>query len=162
MKVDLAGQVALVTGAARGIGQAIADELAANGARVVYTDLDARAAEAAAARAPGAKAWAMNVTDAVRIDEVTAAIIDEFGRLDILVNNAGINTMQHRVTIDEFPPDEWDRIVNVDLRGVFLVSRAAARVMLPRGRGGSLTSRRLPAWFRYVCNARLPRPRQES
>jgi NAD(P)-dependent dehydrogenase (short-subunit alcohol dehydrogenase family) len=134
MRCDLSGKVSLVTGAARGIGQAIADRLADNGSLVVYTDVDeAGAAVAAAGR--GAKSLRLDVTES---DEIAAAIdriVSEHGRLDILVNNAGINTMAHRVTIDEFPRDEWDRILAVDLTGLFELSSAAARVMRPRGGG---------------------------
>jgi 3-oxoacyl-[acyl-carrier protein] reductase len=61
--------------------------------------------------------------------------VSEHGQLDILVNNAGVNTMAHRVTIDEFPRDEWDRILAVDLTGLYEVSRAASRVMRARGSG---------------------------
>ena len=71
-------------------------------------------------------------------DEIAAVIdriVADHGQLDILVNNAGINTLAHRVTIDEFPRDEWDRILAVDLTGLYEVSRAAARVMRARGLG---------------------------
>ncbi|MFO0965364.1 MAG: SDR family NAD(P)-dependent oxidoreductase [Gemmataceae bacterium] len=116
MKCDLNGKVSLVTGAARGIGQAIADRLAANGSRVVYTDLDPVATEAAAARSGGA--GCMDVTRTDEIEAVIGGVVAEFGRLDILVNNAGVNTLAHRVTIDEFPRAEWDRLLSVDLTGV--------------------------------------------
>jgi NAD(P)-dependent dehydrogenase (short-subunit alcohol dehydrogenase family) len=128
MQVDLSGQVSLVTGAARGIGQAIADHLAANGSRVIYADRDDAAP--AAAKSPGAAvAMTMDVTDRGQIDAAIGRIVETYGRLDILVNNAGINTWKHRVTIDEFPRDEWDRIVAVDLTGLYEVSQVAARVM---------------------------------
>src|SRR5437764_6917270 len=100
MKVDLSGQVALVTGAARGIGRAIADLLTENGARVVYADLDLEAARAAAAQSKNASSLAMDVSIEAQVDAGVAQIIKQHGRLDILVNNAGINTMKHRVNID--------------------------------------------------------------
>ena len=127
MQVDLSGKVSLVTGAARGIGQAIADQLAANGSRVVYADRDD--AGPAAARSPGAVAMHMDVTDRGQIDAAIGRTMEMFGRLDILVNNAGINTWKYRVTIDEFPREEWDRILAVDLTGLYEVSQVAARIM---------------------------------
>jgi NAD(P)-dependent dehydrogenase (short-subunit alcohol dehydrogenase family) len=127
MQVDLSGKVSLVTGAARGIGEAIADQLAANGSRVIYADRDD--ATAAAAKSPGAMAMTMDVTDRAQIDAGIARIVETYGRLDILVNNAGINTWKYRVNIDEFPRDEWDRILAVDLTGLYEVSQVAARVM---------------------------------
>lgn len=134
MKCDLSGKVSLVTGAARGIGQAIADRLATNGSRVVYTDLDPAATESAA-RFAGAIGLRMDVTCAQEIEEVIARVVGQFGRLDILVNNAGVNTLAHRVPIDEFPRAEWDRILSVDLTGVYEVSRVAAGVMRRQGGG---------------------------
>jgi NAD(P)-dependent dehydrogenase (short-subunit alcohol dehydrogenase family) len=127
MKVDLSATVSLVTGAARGIGQAIADCLAANGSRVIYADRDDAAP--AAGNSPGAVAMKMDVTDPKQIATVMGRIVAEYGRLDILVNNAGINTFKHRVTIDEFPREEWDKILAVDLTGLYEVSRAAAQIM---------------------------------
>ncbi len=135
MKCDLTGTVSLVTGAARGIGQAIADRLAANGSCVVYTDIDAAEAGAAAARSPGALALALNVTRPDEIDAALKQVLAQCGRLDILVNNAGVNTLSHRVPIDQFPREEWDRILAVDLTGVFEVSRAAARLMVAQKSG---------------------------
>jgi len=129
VRVDLSGQVALVTGAARGIGQAIADALARNGARVFYTDVDLEEAARSASAWPAATAAAMDVTDEAQIQAVTDAIVGECGRIDILVNNAGVNTLAHRVPIDQFPRQEWDRIVGVDLTGLYLVSKAVTAIM---------------------------------
>ncbi len=135
MRCDLSGTISLVTGAARGIGQAIAYRLAANGSLVIYTDIDGDGAVAAAARTKGARALRLDVT---RPDEIAATVdrvVSDHGQLDILVNNAGINTLAHRVTFDEFPREEWDRILAVDLTGLYELSKAAARVMRARGSG---------------------------
>src|SRR5438477_435007 len=135
MKCDLSGKVSLVTGAARGIGQAIAERLAANGSRVVYSDLDLEATVAAAARSAGAIGLRMDVTRSDEIEAVIGRIVADYGRLDILVNNAGVNTLAHRVPIDQFPREEWDRLLSVDLTGVYEVSRVASRVMRNQGAG---------------------------
>jgi 3-oxoacyl-[acyl-carrier protein] reductase len=135
MKVNLEGQVALVTGAARGIGQAIADTLAANGARVVYADVDLETVRQSATKSPGALGLRMDVTDTAEIDATLRQILNQWGRLDILVNNAGVNTHAHRVNIDQFPLEEWERILRVDLTGLFQVSRAVARTMIGQKAG---------------------------
>jgi 3-oxoacyl-[acyl-carrier protein] reductase len=122
MKSDLTGTVSLVTGAARGIGEAIADRLAANGSRVYRTDRD------------GADVR-LDVTDSHEIASVVQRVEAEAGRLDVLVNNAGINTLAHRVTIDQFPREEWDRILAVDLTGVYEVSRAFTPLLSRHRRG---------------------------
>jgi NAD(P)-dependent dehydrogenase (short-subunit alcohol dehydrogenase family) len=135
MNVNLQGKVALVTGAARGIGQAIADLLARNGARVVYADIDAEAVRTAAAQSNDALGLTMDVTNEQQVEEVIADIVRRLGGLDILVNNAGVNTLAHRVTVDQFPTSEWDRILRVDLTGLFFVSRAGLKPMLARKEG---------------------------
>lgn len=135
MRCELSGTVSLVTGASRGIGQAIADRLATNGSIVIYTDVDEAGARAAAERSPRAQAMRLDVTSSQEITAVIDRANAEFGRLDILVNNAGINTMAHRVTFDEFPRDEWDRILAVDLTGLFEVGKAAAQLMRRQGSG---------------------------
>lgn len=135
MKCELTGTVSLVTGAARGIGQAIADRLAANGSHVIYTDLDLSDAQKAASRSPSALGLRMDVTRSADIEAVISQIVRDFGHLDILVNNAGVNTLTHRVTIDQFPREEWDRLLSVDLTGLFEVSRFAGRVMRLQGSG---------------------------
>jgi NAD(P)-dependent dehydrogenase (short-subunit alcohol dehydrogenase family) len=135
MKVNLKDQVALVTGAAQGIGKSIAEALAANGARVVLTDIDYPKTVKAAETLPACVAKELNVTDDRQIDEVIEWTVEEFGRLDLIVNNAGVNTLDHRVTIDEFPRAEWDRLLDVDLNGLFSVCKAAARVMRSQGYG---------------------------
>ncbi|MEO6626172.1 MAG: glucose 1-dehydrogenase [Burkholderiaceae bacterium] len=130
MKVELAGKVALVTGAAQGIGLAIADTLARNGARVVYTDVNAQAAQAASANGAGAGGFALDVADAASIAAGVARVVREFGRIDILVNNAGIGVpAAGRKTIEQFDIEAWHELIRIDLTGVFLMSRAVAAVM---------------------------------
>ena len=129
MKVELANRVALVTGAARGIGQAIADTLADNGAKVYYSDVDAAEVRRSAAAKPGSMAVDLDVSNEAQIQTVTDQILRDEGRLDILINNAGVNTMRHRVPIDQFPREEWDRIVQIDLTGLYLVSRIVSGEM---------------------------------
>ncbi|MDD4890964.1 MAG: SDR family NAD(P)-dependent oxidoreductase, partial [Phycisphaerae bacterium] len=125
MKVDLTGVVTLVTGAARNIGKAISDVYAQNGAKVIYADVLVEQAKEAAAGFPGCKGIKLDVTDEGQVDEAIQQAVKEFGRLDIVVNNAGVNTGDYRVNIDKFPLSEWNRLVSVDMTGLFLVSRAA-------------------------------------
>lgn len=135
MRCDLDGKVSLVTGAARGIGQAIADRLSSNGSVVFYTDLDENEARQAAARFPTARGLRLDVTRTEEIRMALDQITGECGRLDVVVNNAGINSLVHRVTIDEYPREEWDRILAVDLTGVYEVSRQASQIMRRQGNG---------------------------
>jgi NAD(P)-dependent dehydrogenase (short-subunit alcohol dehydrogenase family) len=135
MQCNLKGKVSLVTGAARGIGQAIANRLAANGSQVVFTDIDGDGAMLASAQVEGGVSLTMDVARPEQVQAAIEQIVAQFGRLDILVNNAGVNTLAGRVTIDQFPRAEWDRILAVDLTGLFEVSRAAAAVMRTQNSG---------------------------
>lgn len=135
MQVNLSGQVALVTGAAKNIGKSIADLYARNKAEVYYADIDIESARQAAGAQTGCHALAMDVTDAEQVESAISRIVDQSGRLDILVNNAGVNTSRYRVPIDQFPREEWDRLLDVDLTGLYQVSRAAAQPMLRQGAG---------------------------
>jgi NAD(P)-dependent dehydrogenase (short-subunit alcohol dehydrogenase family) len=141
MRVDLEGQVALVTGAAQGIGRAIADALAANGARVAFTDLDLERTRQAAEAAPGGirahhLAHALDVADGAQIESVVAEIAKSAGRMDILVNNAGIGVKAaDRKPVDEFPVETWEKMLRIDLTGVFRVSRAVVPHMKGQGSG---------------------------
>lgn len=136
---ELDGRVALVTGASRGIGRAIAIELAARGARVaVNFQSNARAAESvvAAIVEAGGDAWAIG-RDVAKPDEAAALVKDtvgHFGGLDILVNNAGITRDGLLMRMSE---DDWDAVQNTNLRGTFLVTKAAMRPML-RARNGRI------------------------
>ncbi len=130
MKVELEGKVALVTGAGQGIGQAIADTLGRNGAQVVYTDVNAQSAQAAAQAGGGNSGFALDVSDPADVAAGVARVLRECGRIDILVNNAGIGVpASERKTIDEFSLQAWDALLKIDLTGLFLMSREVSRAM---------------------------------
>ena len=135
----VAGKVALVVGAGGGIGGAGAEALAREGALVFCTDSDGAAAEATAAqiRAAGgrAAASALDVRDRAAVDAAIAAVAREFGRLDIALESAGI---AHRLDFLEVDTATWDRVIAVNLTGMFHVGQAAARQMVRQGGGGSI------------------------
>jgi NAD(P)-dependent dehydrogenase (short-subunit alcohol dehydrogenase family) len=134
--VRVAGKIALVTGAARGIGRGIAEKLGAEGADLAIVDLKAEALADTAAVLTGAGRRVLplgaDVGDRQQADGVVAAAIAEFGQLDILVNCAGINrdAILHRMT-----DEQWDAVIRVDLSAVFYLTRAAAIHMRQRGAG---------------------------
>jgi 2-dehydro-3-deoxy-L-rhamnonate dehydrogenase (NAD+) len=130
----LAGRAALVTGAARGIGLAIAARFAADGARVALLDLD-RDGVLAAARSLGPDAMPLvaDVTRPADVQGAVQAVVERWGRLDVLVNNAGITGRSFPIW--ELDDEDWHRVLAVDLTSVFLCCRAAVRVMLGQGSG---------------------------
>ncbi len=133
MRVDMTGRVALVTGSGRGIGRAIADRFAAEGASVVYSDV---VAPEDALTDKRHMALALDVTDEGAIADAIAAVLARYGKLDIAVNNAGIGTKPgERLTIDKVTTAQWDQLLKIDLGGVFLVSRAVAAPMIAQGYG---------------------------
>jgi 2-dehydro-3-deoxy-L-rhamnonate dehydrogenase (NAD+) len=128
------GKTALVTGAARGIGLAIARRLCADGARVALLDLDAAATDVAARTVGGgALAIAADVTRSAEVDAAVRRVVESWGRLDILVNNAGITGRSFPIW--ELEDEDWARVIDVDLSAVFYCCRAAVRVMLGQGAG---------------------------
>ncbi|MBI4200793.1 MAG: 3-oxoacyl-[acyl-carrier-protein] reductase [Chloroflexi bacterium] len=129
----LQGKVALVTGASRGIGRSIALRLAAAGARIAINDMvfrdgtESLAAEVMAAGAPDVKTITASVTDAQQVQEMFRALESEWGGVDILVNNAGITRDSLLLRMSE---EDWDAVLDVNLKGAFLCCRAAARSMI--------------------------------
>ncbi|HEV8679401.1 MAG TPA: glucose 1-dehydrogenase [Stellaceae bacterium] len=132
-------KVALVVGAGGGIGGAGAEGMAREGAAVLCADIGAASAEATAARirAAGGRAAALglDVRDRAAVDAAVATCVREFGRLDILLECAGIS---HRGNFLDLDPATWDRIVAVNLTGMFHLGQAAARQMVKQGGGGSI------------------------
>lgn len=139
MKTELQGKIAIVTGSARGIGKAIAETLAANGATVVVSDVLREQGEATAASLGGQSVFVpCDVADRAQVAALVDTAVRRFGRLDLMVNNAGINAgPSERVTIDQYLDDTWSRIMGVDLNGTFYGCRAAAAQMVKQ-RSGSI------------------------
>jgi len=132
-RLDLTGRVAIVTGAARGIGLAIARRAVASGARVAVWDMDAAAAAAAAAELGAASAYILDVTDEAAIAGALEETLAAHGRVDILVNNAGI--AGGNAPSWELPVAEWRRVVEVNLIAPYLVTRAVVPHMIRAGYG---------------------------
>jgi len=133
----LDGKVALVTGGGQGIGRAICLLFAREGARVAVTDVGEAQGRAVADEVTSAggtaRFWRLDVTDEAEVATVTAEVVDAFGSLDVLVNNAGISGVDkptHEVTVEE-----WDRVMDVNVKGVFLCSKHALPHMKAAGAG---------------------------
>ena len=134
---ELAGQIAIVTGAARAIGRRTAETLAARGATVVSIDLTPADETVAAIEAAGGNALSIagDVTDEVTVGRAVDQVLESYGRVDILVNNAGLFAGLERRPFWEIDLDEWERVLEVNVRSVFLCSRAVALPMRAAGSG---------------------------
>jgi 3-oxoacyl-[acyl-carrier protein] reductase len=137
----LAGTVAIVTGGGHGIGKAYALRLAAEGAKVVIAELDEKAARSVAdeLRAAGSEALAIrtDVSDPDSVQKMAAATVERFGRIDVLVNNAAIfaTIPMSRAAFDKIEISEWELMMNVNVKGTWLASRAVVPQMRAQGRG---------------------------
>jgi 3-oxoacyl-[acyl-carrier protein] reductase len=136
ISTNLDGQVALVTGAARGLGRIIAQTLAAAGAKAACIDVnvDALSDTVSLIRGAGgtAEPLACDVTDSNRVNQVVDEVLEKWGALNILVNNAGITRDNVIVRMKD---EQWDAVLNINLRGTFLFTRAAARPMMKSRQG---------------------------
>ena len=132
----LKDKVAIITGSARGIGQATALKFAVEGARVVVCDLDRKAVDEVVAQitASGGRAvgFTLNVTDKASIAAMVKGVIDKYGRVDVLVNNAGIvdDAMLRKMTDDQF-----ERVIDINLKGTYNCARAVVDIMIAQGAG---------------------------
>ncbi|HEY8555420.1 MAG TPA: glucose 1-dehydrogenase [Burkholderiales bacterium] len=136
---DLKGKRAIVTGAASGIGAAIAERLVRDGAAVVLSDVNEKAANDLARRlGPGAKVCAADVSEEAQVERLVDFAVRELGGLDVMINNAGIG--ENLVPIDEKDTAEWNRIISINLTGAFFGVKHAARAMKRAGRGGVIVN----------------------
>ena len=134
------GKVAVITGAARGIGRACAERFLSEGAQVVIGDIDAaRLAETAGTLGGPDRILAVptDVSQKPEVDALIAAAVASFGRVDIMVNNAGIAIVRDYLDIS---PEEFDHVLGVNLKGAFLGTQAAARQMIAQGQGGVIVN----------------------
>ena len=130
MQIDLTERVALVTGGARGIGRAIAETLASCGATVAVVGRDLGRAEAAAAEiGRGARGFAADIADTAQATRLVEEVEQALGRVDVLVNNAGLTRDNLLMRLKD---DDWDAVLNANLRGAFATTRAATRGMMKR------------------------------
>lgn len=139
---NLKDKIAIVTGAAQGIGKSIAATLAKNGAIVVVSDVQVEKGEATTSELGGPAIFVpCDISDAEQVRALVDTVVRHFGRLDVMVNNAGINSgrSEDRVTVDRYPDETWRRIIDVDLSGTFYCCKAAAGAMIPR-RSGSIVN----------------------
>ncbi len=137
MVKPLADQVAVVTGAARNIGRRIAEVLAERGATVVSLDTAPSAETIAAISAAGGEAWyrEVDLTDEARVIGAVGEVVDRHGHIDVLVNNAGLFAGIQRRPFWEIEAEEWDLVLGVNVRSVFLTTRAVVAPMREAGRG---------------------------
>jgi NAD(P)-dependent dehydrogenase (short-subunit alcohol dehydrogenase family) len=126
-------KVAIVTGAAQGIGLAIAEGLAAAGARIVVADL--HGAEAAAASFEGGVGITADVADEGDVQRLVGEVVEQCGTVDILVNNAGLYASLEMRPFEQIPLDEWRKVMDVNVASMFLTCRAVVPVMRANGRG---------------------------
>jgi NAD(P)-dependent dehydrogenase (short-subunit alcohol dehydrogenase family) len=130
MRIDLSGRTALVTGSTRGIGRAIAERLAECGARVAIVGRDAaKASEVAGRVSPEARGFGCDVADVASVTALVAKVEEAFGSLDVLVNNAGLTRDNIMLRLKD---DDWDAVIDANLRGAFVAIRAATRGMMKR------------------------------
>ncbi len=133
MDLGLEGKIVVVTGAASGIGRATANAFAAEGATLVLVDRDADGLRAAQAEIAGATALAVDVSDSASVDAAHDAVVDQHGRIDVAFNNAGV--IEPVGWLHETPEGSWDRVIAVNLKGVWLCMRAQLRHMFARRYG---------------------------
>lgn len=157
---DFAGKVVVITGAAGGLGKAFAEGFASEGASVVVADIDLQGAKNTclelAAKGASALAVGVDVTDKASAEALFESAVAEFGRVDVLINNAAIYATLKRAPFDEIEPDDWDKVMQVNVKGTWLCSAAASKHMQVGGRIVNIASATVfsgsPLWMHYVAS----------
>lgn len=132
MDQRLKGQVAIVTGGGQGLGEALAKRLDKEGCKVVIADINPESAQKAAGSLKEAIALKVDVTDEQQVEYMVKTAVDHFGKLDLLISNAAILIAKPAT---EFPAEQWKKMLDVNLAGYFLCSKAAANAMIPNRKG---------------------------
>ena len=147
--MQLAGKVAVITGAARGLGRAYAEALAAEGAAIVAADLNDCSDTVAAVESAGGRAIATtaDVSDANSCEAMASLAMDTFGRIDVLINNAALYAGLKGARFEHLDEDQWDRVMQINIKGTWLISRAVVEHMRASGGGSIINIASLAAVF---------------
>lgn len=147
--MQLAGKVAVITGAARGLGRAYAEALAAEGAAIVAADLNDCSDTVAAVESAGGRAIATtaDVSDANSCEAMASLAMDTFGRIDVLINNAALYAGLKGARFEHLDEDQWDRVMQINIKGTWLTSRAVVEHMRASGGGSIINIASLAAVF---------------
>lgn len=138
LNFPLSGKIALVTGGGSGIGAAVAAAFASKGAKVAVLDINVDIAKAKAAEiGGGSAAFTCDVSDPASVNKAVSDVVSHFGGIDIAVNSAGVVFL---APAEDLPLDYWDKTININLKGTFLVTQAVGRAMIAAGKGGKIVN----------------------
>ena len=131
------GKIAVITGAASGIGLETAKLFAEKGAKVCLVDLNRERMERIAAEIPGAAAFSANIADVESVNHVVEEIVERMGRIDVLVNSAGVGDIEWA---EKMAPSTWQKVISVNLTGTFFITQRVGQQMIAQGEGGKIVS----------------------
>ncbi|MCB9059722.1 MAG: 3-oxoacyl-ACP reductase FabG [Calditrichae bacterium] len=140
----LENRVAIITGGAQGIGAVTAERFAEEGATVIIWDVNKEAGEAQALKLKNSQFMKVNVADTAEVDTAVQAIVKQYGKIDILINNAGIT---RDATLHKMEEAQWDAVIDINLKGVFVCAQAVGKVMRERGRGAIVNTSSIVALY---------------